>query len=271
MKFLFLTADTPIGRFDPSMLSPQESMELLVEGFNPEIRRLFQRDDGEYRSFKEWPHVACNRDGDIVLISWNRLSSFDTRKMTGTFAVEYIPDSVHTMIFGWMSFDGGLDFTRLPKCSRTFEVQRTRFSGTIDLTSLPDPLVTLVAVNSQFTGTVDLTQLPPNLRFLKLSENKLSGSVDLSQLNTVLQEISLDRNAFEGDVSLDNLPKTMQRVNIRKNKFCGELTVQYLPPGMKHVMISENNFHGTVNLLECPPGFKLMLQKNEMPDLKVIR
>ena len=64
----FTCADDGIGRFDRSMLSQQEFMELFIFGLNESEKICGSRDDPD--DLCEWEGVTCNADGEVEEFEW---------------------------------------------------------------------------------------------------------------------------------------------------------------------------------------------------------
>ncbi|KNH04552.1 hypothetical protein XU18_4236 [Perkinsela sp. CCAP 1560/4] len=84
----FACADDGIGRFDRSMLSQQELMELFIFGLNEPEEVCGNRDDPD--DVCEWKGITCNADRDIEKFLW----IIKNDDGTGTLGFEFLPWSM---------------------------------------------------------------------------------------------------------------------------------------------------------------------------------
>ena len=85
----FACADAGIGKFDRSMLSQQDLMELFIFGLNKPEKICGNRDD--LADVCEWKGVKCNGDGKVEVFHWVY------EQEAGTLSFEFLPWSMKTV------------------------------------------------------------------------------------------------------------------------------------------------------------------------------
>ena len=65
---LFVNVDSSLGRVDCILLSDQNLMELLIEGFDDVTKRRYKDSEGMYLDVREWPHIKCDDDEKVIHI-----------------------------------------------------------------------------------------------------------------------------------------------------------------------------------------------------------
>ena len=272
-----ITADPSAGRVDTSMLTDQDMLELLAQGFDKKSQERFQ-EDGEFIDFHDWDIVEASVDDHVTYLNLGPNPHIQIYgPICGTLEAKFIPRKAETLAIEGCAFEGALDFAHLPAklkeliiLKTPFEgsidvqalpselwdlnVQKTKHSGSIDFTALPKSLKFCELSGCKFSGSANFSALPTELRLLNISDNDFSGSVDLLHLPTGLNEIDLSSNAFSGSVCLDNLPIRMDVLDLGDNMLTGELSdeiVQNLPWMMLRFGINNNDFWGKVNLWKC--------------------
>ena len=142
----FACADDGIGRFDRSMLSQQDLMELFIFELNEPEKICGNRDD--LADVCEWKGVTCSADKDIEKFLWIN------KKEDGT---------------------GTLGFEFLPWSMKIVKMCRNALSGTIQLADLPRKMEVLSLANNKLTSSLDLDGLPHAFQRLYLRENEFSN------------------------------------------------------------------------------------------------
>ena len=142
----FTCADDGIGRFDRSMLSQQDLMELFILGLNEPERICGSRDDSD--DLCEWEGVTCNADGEVEDFKWS------CKQQHGTLGFEFLPRSM-----------------------KSLHMFLNALSGTIQLADLPGRMEELSLLSNQLTGCLDLDRLPAAFRTLNLYSNEFTGEI----------------------------------------------------------------------------------------------
>ena len=144
--------DPSLGRVDFSSLPDQTFMEMLIDGFDDETKRLYQDSEGMYLDVCEWSCVKCDEFQSVVSIR-------DNKAVSGSFQLRYIPPTV-----------------------KDFQISQKKLTGSIDLAQLPESIEFLYLQQNQLEGSVDLTQLPERMKRLYLNRNQFQSSIVLTQL-----------------------------------------------------------------------------------------
>ena len=213
MTPFLLQADAAPSRFDPSMLSHQHLMELLVGNLSEEFQAHFQDDNGGFSPLQSWNGLTLTEDGDLEDICWDSWSRVPVHLLCGTFEFRYLPQTLEALHLDGARCQCTLDFGSLPSRLRSLTIMNGLFTGTIDLKVLPKSLVELIVEGNEwsstkcdFCGAADLTQPPPDLNRLEIRYTKLSGTIELDHLSQMIEHLRLGFNNFEGTVSLEKLP-----------------------------------------------------------------
>ena len=253
MLCAFVTADTALGRFDPSMLSPQDAMELLAAGLDEESQLMFQDDTAAFLDLCNWLGVICKADHSAKRIEWHT-RALRSHKFFGTMNIALLPETVDSIRIIKHPVEGTIDAGTLPSALRHFDLSDCRFEGPVAFEAMPKSLIEIHLPNNALTGSIHLTDLPPKLTHLDLGNNAFSGGIDLESLPACLRLLQLKHNHLYGALSFANLPKKLNFLDVGDNNFTGSLNTDHIPRAMITLTIRGNDFTGTLNLRSVPKG-----------------
>ena len=229
MVVYFACADDGIGRFDRSMLSHQDLMELFIFGLAKPEKICRNREDPA--DVCEWKGVKCNGDGEVEEFKWG------CKHQHGI---------------------GTVDFEFLPCSMKSLQMWNNVLSGTIQLADLPGKIEVVYLLDNQIKGSLDLDRLPAAVRTLGLSSNKFTGEVSLENLPIAVQTLNLGVNQLSGAICLTSLPPALQSLCLRNNNFEGSLDFTRLPKSMSYIHLSDNRFSGTIYLGNLPQSMRVL-------------
>ena len=224
-----------IGRFDRSLLTAQQCMEILVCDF----REHFTDVNGNFHDVKHWTGVECHEDSGVVSIEWGRNTSvvgkcidlqwlpttlekfsFSSSDLDGTVNTHELPRGLKNLNLSHNCFKGGLDVSGLPPNTRTVDIQANEFHGNLDLPALPMSITRFMANNNDFSGPIDLSSLPPRLSLLSLQCNSLSGELLLPEFPRRMQLLHLQENKFQQDMLVvGEMPASLRSLMVDGSKF----------------------------------------------------
>ena len=165
-----------IGRFDPSMLSDQNRMELFMTFDDPNAVKECLR--GDPLDACTWSGITC-KDDSIVKIHW--ISLFESVK--GEINMRMIPPKVDSM---WLDFEA--------------------IRGEANLTQLPVVMKALNIIDCQMTGTLLFHALPPKMEVIVIKKNDIEEISRFVNLPETLRELTIsEENAELKDVKVNML------------------------------------------------------------------
>ena len=250
---LFLGADPSFGRVDCSSPSDQTLMEMLIDGFDDETKKMYQDKHGTYLGICEWSCVTCDEDESAVKID------VDSTAVSGSLKLRRLPPKVSVLIIRSLQkskLTGSVDLAHLPGGIEFFFLDHNQLTGDIDLAKLPERIKELYLQSNQLTGESDLTQLPDGMKVLKLDVNHLTGKVDLTHLPDGMKVLKLDINRLSGEVDLTHLPDGMEWLSLADNQLTGKIDLTRLPDGMQLLDLSNNQLTGDIERTSLPGGMQ---------------
>ena len=217
-SFVFLAADSALGRIDTQLLSDQTMMELLFEGLSASSKQTFFNSDGTYRDFKETNVCMCDADGNINKVFIEKRTLQDPRP-NGTIALEFIPRRVFY-----------------------FQTENCQLEGTLQCSSLPHTLEKLNLRSNRLSGGVSFADMPAGVTLIEIARNNFSGSLDVTSLPASLSILNASYNQFSGSISLDHLPSTLYSFYVGGNKLTGSFCLLNVPRQLEYLYAGQNSF-----------------------------
>ena len=180
MFSLLTSADTHIGRFDPTTLTDRQLMELF---FTPD-----ESDPGDYHQsggedewsdlgFSSdqddacyWKGVTCTMDGTVLIIAW---ASYHFN-IAGTLDFTKIPQEVKEINFYNLPLYGEVEICALPQSMKNVCLQDCKFSGSLDIRALPRQIESFIVKGNQITSVGDICDLPRSLHVFKIGESAVT-------------------------------------------------------------------------------------------------
>ena len=216
----FACVDDGIGKFDRSMLSQQDLMELFIFGLNKPEKICGSRADPA--DVCEWEGITCNDDGEVEKFHWG------LKQEAGTIGFEFLPWSMKTLRMFMNALSGTIQLADLPEKVDKLSLSCNQLTGSLDLDGLPATVRTLSLSQNKFTGDISLEKLPKCLKQLELSQNQLSRTICLTCLPPALEVMCLYMNNFEGSLDFARLPKSIRKMDLEENRFSANPTKGHL-------------------------------------------
>ena len=233
------TAESPIGRFDPNLLSDQEKMEIVFAGIAFDAKRAHGLCDEteEWRDFCKTTFIRCDAKGSIFQVD----NAFFHG--SGSLSLDFLPSKIKQF-----------DLSNLN--------ERERLCGTLGTEKLPQGLRSFSLRHQSLSGTVNVQTLPKEIRIFDISDNGFEGTCDLTALPKKIIELIVEENKFRGTVSLQSLPPAMEILNLRSCEFHGPVSFENLPEDMEKIDISDNSFSGVFKLVGGLPNLTVVAKDN---------
>ena len=173
MLFLSCAEYPHAGRFDPRMLSEQDTIELF---FTPDDYESARRSlCGEADDACTWIHVSCNSQREIIRIAWNAIA-FGGVRVEGYINFAHIPPNLqHLKLLCQTKLIGEVDTRGLPASLVVLWLEYCAFTGVLDLGQLPGGMLEFVVKANNISAIANFCNLPVNLAWFSISEKNLSG------------------------------------------------------------------------------------------------
>ena len=174
-------ADTPsIGRFEPSMVTDHQMMELFfTPDSHADAREALGGDEDDACS---WNGVRCDIPNTITFIEW-------------------LPAD--------LILCGSLDFHRFPSHLTVLNLYEQRIYGEVDLRGIPRTMERIWLNRCLFTGTLDLGSLPTGLKELEFLGNKITAIRNFRNLPESIERIDVREAAVKQEtLNIGKFPHT---------------------------------------------------------------
>ena len=172
MRLTFLCADfSMMGRFDPSMLTEQQMLELFFTPKDVNEARADLRGDADDGC--TWTGIYCNNHENITRIEW---CSWDVRLI------------------------GSIDFQRIPPHTEFINLYNQALTGTMDATGFPDSLIEICLQECAFSGAIDLGHLPQGMRVFEVYDNCFTAVQNVRNLPLSLEHLYVEEPNVESEI-----------------------------------------------------------------------
>ena len=165
-----LSADNPIGRFDASMLTDHQMMELFFKPSDTDPRDYCRSNGCDQDDACTWKGVTCSPEGNVTEVAWCRRE---------------------------MQISGSINFVGIPRRTKTIDFVRQSLCGDVDTSVLPISLESFTLQNCNFTGSLDMQVLPPRLKYFCVCGNAITAISSISHLPESLTDISIAETNLE--------------------------------------------------------------------------
>ena len=219
LPLLLFSDNCTLGKFNPSLLSEQQMLELLVAEMH--AKKIFQDFRGHFIDYKSWERVRLHKDETVERILWtvgDKWSRLDETCLGGTVNLRWIPHSVLHFSVTDMQLKGTVETSLLPKTLLSFKVSANALRGTFDVSGLPLKMHTVYIHRNNLLGTLDMPSLPASISVFMGHTNSFSGGLDFSNPSPSLNAVYLSHNAFSGPLRLDGI-QSMTLMYLDGNRF----------------------------------------------------
>ena len=157
-----------LGRFEKSMLSDQDRMDLFFTPEKPEeARRELSGDEADACS---WTGISCDQ-GSVTHIDWHR----SDLEAVGSINFEMLPPKLSMLNFYSQELAGDMNVSFLPETLTVFCVQSCLFTGSLDFSTLPRGLEQLFVTGNSIQSIANISNLPESLHVFQITETKLEN------------------------------------------------------------------------------------------------
>ena len=150
---LLVSADSALGRLDPSLLSQQAQMEIAFQDI--QNRGPFLDENGNFIDISEWHGLRFNEVGNIDVIDIDLEADADAE-----------------------AFGGSINFAYLPITILQITFDNCRLRGTISTRDLPPQLTFFSVANNFLRGAFAIASFPPKAKCIDTQANNFSGTLD---------------------------------------------------------------------------------------------
>ena len=154
MLLLTLSDIAAAGRFNPSLLSGQQRMELFFTPDDHEDAHSQLRGDPDDAC--TWHYVECDASYNITEITWDRL--FIT--LQGEINMAILPQTIEHLELYFQPLRGALGTSNLPEKIQSLVIDNCLVHGTLDLGSLPPTLFELTVRGNKVTAIENFRNIP---------------------------------------------------------------------------------------------------------------
>ena len=167
------------GRFNTSMLSDHQLMELLVTP--DDVAQARENLKGDEDDACSWKGITCNDENDCVTqISWHSSGL----KVKGEMNFAMLPPKLTRLNLYHQPLRGSMDVSHLPEKLRILCVQSTGLTGSIDFGSLPRTLEQLFITDNKIESIQNIVNLPSVIQYFEVREpNVMPKSICVGRLD----------------------------------------------------------------------------------------
>ena len=213
---LLLSAESPIGRFDASMLTDHQMMELFFIPDDTDPKEYCGSDGCDIDDSCTWRGITCSRNGSVLRIIW---------------------------MAGDLKASGRIDFSIIPRkvTAITFSEQ-LKLSGEVKTSALPRYLKNFVLEDCRFTGSLDMCQLPPYLKSFRVVGNFITAISAICNLPDSLSEVVITESHIV-DKSI-RIGKIKSSIDINLS-WCGFKEIIYEDPSDEYMVLCADAYGRT--------------------------
>ena len=185
MLILLCADESSIGRFDASLASDHQRMQLFFIPDDPD--EIEAELDGDIDDSCTWEGVICDRDKRITSIYW-----MPTREAL-------------------ITLEGSIDFPMMPRFVTTFYVVNQGLRGKVALDALPQVMENLMCIKCQFSGTLNLSALPNKMQQIVFKANWIEAIEGVCSLPETLTKVEIaEQNLCEKALAIGVLGENIK-------------------------------------------------------------